>query len=85
MHHSNNKDVLEYVLSGLIGGLAIGLGIVIVRELIRTGSAAVTYRRRPWRPGPAERWPGGRRTFQERRGWVSAHSGWAGPPRRQRP
>jgi capsular polysaccharide biosynthesis protein len=34
MHHSNIKDVLEYVLSGLIGGLAIGLGIVIVRELI---------------------------------------------------
>ena len=34
MHHSRIKDVLEYVLSGLIGGLAIGLGIVIVRELI---------------------------------------------------
>jgi capsular polysaccharide biosynthesis protein len=34
MHHSTIKDVLEYVLSGLIGGLAIGLGIVIVRELI---------------------------------------------------
>lgn len=34
MHHSKIKDVLEYVLSGLIGGLAIGLGIVIVRELI---------------------------------------------------
>ncbi len=34
LHHSKIKDVLEYVLSGLIGGLAIGLGIVIVRELI---------------------------------------------------
>ena len=34
MHHSTVKDVVEYVLSGLIGGLAIGLGIVIVRELI---------------------------------------------------
>jgi capsular polysaccharide biosynthesis protein len=34
MHHSKIKDVLEYVLSGLVGGLAIGLGIVIVRELI---------------------------------------------------
>jgi capsular polysaccharide biosynthesis protein len=33
-HHSTIKDALEYVLSGLIGGLAIGLGIVIVRELI---------------------------------------------------
>ena len=34
LHHSKIKDVIEYVLSGLIGGLAIGLGIVIVRELI---------------------------------------------------
>jgi capsular polysaccharide biosynthesis protein len=34
MHHSTIKDALEYVVSGLIGGLAIGLGIVIVRELI---------------------------------------------------
>ena len=34
MHHSTIKDVLEYVLSGLIGGLAIGLGIVVVRELV---------------------------------------------------
>jgi capsular polysaccharide biosynthesis protein len=34
LHHSKIKDILEYVLSGLIGGLAIGLGIVIVRELI---------------------------------------------------
>jgi capsular polysaccharide biosynthesis protein len=33
-HHSKLKDILEYVLSGLIGALAIGLGIVIVRELI---------------------------------------------------
>jgi capsular polysaccharide biosynthesis protein len=33
-HHSKIKDILEYVLAGLIGGLAIGLGIVIVRELI---------------------------------------------------
>lgn len=32
--HSRIKDVIEYVLSGLIGGLAIGLGIVIVREVI---------------------------------------------------
>lgn len=34
LHHSKIKDVIEYILSGLIGGLAIGLGIVIVRELI---------------------------------------------------
>ena len=33
-HHSKVKNLLEYLLSGLIGGLAIGLGIVIVRELI---------------------------------------------------
>jgi capsular polysaccharide biosynthesis protein len=33
-HHSKIKDIIEYVLTGLIGGLAIGLGIVIVRELI---------------------------------------------------
>lgn len=33
-HHSNLKDLLEYAVSGLIGGLAIGLGIVVVRELI---------------------------------------------------
>jgi capsular polysaccharide biosynthesis protein len=33
-HHSKIKDIIEYVLIGLIGGLAIGLGIVIVRELI---------------------------------------------------
>jgi capsular polysaccharide biosynthesis protein len=34
LHHSNLKDILEYVFSGLIGALAIGLAIVIVRELI---------------------------------------------------
>jgi hypothetical protein len=34
LSHSKIKDVIEYVLSGLIGGLAIGLGILIVRELI---------------------------------------------------
>jgi capsular polysaccharide biosynthesis protein len=34
MHHSTMKDALEYVVSGLIGGLAIGLGIVIVRAVI---------------------------------------------------
>lgn len=34
MHHSKIKDVIEYVLSGLVGGLAVGLGFVIVRELI---------------------------------------------------
>lgn len=34
LKHSKIKSVIEYVLSGLIGGLAIGLGIVIVRELI---------------------------------------------------
>jgi capsular polysaccharide biosynthesis protein len=34
LKHSKVKSVIEYVLSGLIGGLAIGLGIVIVRELI---------------------------------------------------
>lgn len=34
MHHSAIKDALEYVVSGLIGGLAIGLGIVIVRAVI---------------------------------------------------
>lgn len=34
LKHSKIKSVLEYALSGLIGGLAIGLGIVIVRELI---------------------------------------------------
>jgi capsular polysaccharide biosynthesis protein len=33
LHHSKIKDILEYVLSGLIGALAIGLAIVIVREL----------------------------------------------------
>ena len=33
LHHSSVKDLVEYVLSGLIGGLAIGLGTVIVREL----------------------------------------------------
>jgi capsular polysaccharide biosynthesis protein len=33
-HHSNLKDLLEYAVSGLIGGLALGLGIVVVRELI---------------------------------------------------
>jgi capsular polysaccharide biosynthesis protein len=33
-HHSKIKDIIEYVLAGLVGGLAIGLGIVIVRELI---------------------------------------------------
>jgi capsular polysaccharide biosynthesis protein len=33
-HHSKIKDIIEYVLAGLIGGLAIGLGIVILRELI---------------------------------------------------
>lgn len=33
-HHSKLKDLIEYLLSGLVGGLAIGLGIVIVRELI---------------------------------------------------
>jgi capsular polysaccharide biosynthesis protein len=34
LHHSKLKDILEYVVVGLIGALAIGLGIVIVRELI---------------------------------------------------
>ena len=34
MHHSKIKDLLVYVLSGLIGGLAIGIGFVVVRELI---------------------------------------------------
>jgi capsular polysaccharide biosynthesis protein len=34
LHHSKVKDVVEYVLSGLVGGLAVGLGIVVVRELI---------------------------------------------------
>ena len=34
LHHSKIKDIIEYVLIGLIGGLAIGLGIVVVRELI---------------------------------------------------
>ena len=34
LKHSKVKSLVEYVLSGLIGGLAIGLGIVIVRELI---------------------------------------------------
>jgi capsular polysaccharide biosynthesis protein len=33
-HHSKIKNIIEYLLSGLIGGLAIGLGIVIVRELV---------------------------------------------------
>jgi len=33
-HHSKIKDIIEYLLAGLIGGLAIGLGIVIVREII---------------------------------------------------
>ena len=33
-HHSTIKDAIEYVFTGLIAGLAIGLGIVIVRELI---------------------------------------------------
>jgi hypothetical protein len=33
-HHSKVKNIIEYLLSGLIGGLAIGLGIVIVRGLI---------------------------------------------------
>jgi capsular polysaccharide biosynthesis protein len=33
-HHSNLKDLLEYAVSGLIGGLALGLGIVVVRDLI---------------------------------------------------
>lgn len=33
-HHSKIKNILEYGLSGLIGGLAIGLGIIVVRELI---------------------------------------------------
>jgi capsular polysaccharide biosynthesis protein len=32
-HHSKLKGLIEYLLAGLIGGLAIGLGIVIVREL----------------------------------------------------
>lgn len=32
-HHSKVKDIIEYALSGLIGGLAIGIGIVVVREL----------------------------------------------------
>ena len=32
-HHSKIKDIIEYALSGLIGGLAIGLGFVVVREL----------------------------------------------------
>jgi capsular polysaccharide biosynthesis protein len=32
-HHSKIKDIIEYALSGLIGGLAIGIGIVVVREL----------------------------------------------------
>jgi capsular polysaccharide biosynthesis protein len=33
-HHSKIKNIIEYVLAGLIAGLAIGLGIVIIRELI---------------------------------------------------
>ena len=33
-HHSKIKNIIEYLLSGLIGGLAIGLGIVVVRELV---------------------------------------------------
>lgn len=32
-HHSKVKDIIAYALSGLIGGLAIGIGIVVVREL----------------------------------------------------
>lgn len=32
-HHSKIKDIIEYALSGLVGGLAIGIGIVVVREL----------------------------------------------------
>jgi capsular polysaccharide biosynthesis protein len=32
-HHSKLKDLVEYLLAGVIGGLAIGLGIVVVREL----------------------------------------------------
>jgi capsular polysaccharide biosynthesis protein len=34
MHHSAITDALEYIVSGLIGGLAIGLIIVIVRAVI---------------------------------------------------
>jgi capsular polysaccharide biosynthesis protein len=33
-HHSTLKDLIEYLLIGLIGGLAIGLGIVVVRDLV---------------------------------------------------
>ena len=33
-HHSTIKDIIEYLLIGLIAGLAIGLGFVVVRELI---------------------------------------------------
>ena len=33
-HHSKIKDLIEYVLAGLVGGLAIGIGIVVVRALI---------------------------------------------------
>ena len=68
MPHSKIKDVIEYVLSGLIGGLAIGLGIVIVRELIsdrlrrRDDIAAALGG-----PGPAERRPGGQAQAPARR------------------
>jgi capsular polysaccharide biosynthesis protein len=33
-HHSTLMELIQYLLIGLIGGLAIGLGIVIVRELV---------------------------------------------------
>ena len=34
LHHSKTKELIEYILSGLIGGLAIGMGIVVVRALM---------------------------------------------------
>jgi capsular polysaccharide biosynthesis protein len=33
-HHSTLKDLIQYLLIGLVAGLAIGLGIVIIREII---------------------------------------------------
>lgn len=33
-HHSKIKGLIQYLLIGLIGGLAIGLGIVVVREIV---------------------------------------------------
>ena len=41
-HHSRLKGALEYVAGALLAGLAIGVGLVVIRAIVRAGYAGGT-------------------------------------------